>query len=118
MPGIDRKNFESPDEKRPFDKGAINVITLGKKTVGRAVFEPGWRWSESVKPIVGTDSCQVAHLGYSVSGPMHVVMDDGSEVDLSPGDLFDIAPGHDAWIVGNEPCIALDFEGASNYAKA
>jgi hypothetical protein len=117
MAGLDSKNFESPDEKRTFDKGGINVITLGKKTVGRATFEPGWKWSECVKPIVGTDTCQVSHLGYVISGRMHVLMDDGTEGEAGPGDLFDIAPGHDAWIVGNEACVVLDFEGASNYAK-
>jgi hypothetical protein len=117
MAGIDSKNFDTPDEKRTFENGGINVITLGTKTVGRATFEPGWRWSENVKPIVGTDSCQVSHLGYVTSGRMHIAMDDGTEGEVGPGDLFDIAPGHDAWIVGNEPCVVLDFEGASNYAK-
>ena len=117
MPGIDSKNFSSPDETRSFDKGKMEIITLGKATVGRATFEPGWKWSECVKPIAGTDTCQVAHLGYVVSGQMHVVMDDGTEGDSGPGDLIDIAPGHDAWIVGQEACVLIDFLGASNYAK-
>jgi hypothetical protein len=117
MPGLESQSFDSPDETRTFDKGRLEVITLGTATVGRATFDPGWKWSECVKPIVGTDSCEAAHLGYVVSGRMHVRMDDGSELDLKPGDLMNVAPGHDAWVVGDESCIALDFEGASNYAK-
>jgi hypothetical protein len=95
----------------------MDLITAGSTTIGRAVFEPGWKWSECVKPIAGTDSCQVAHTGYIVSGRMHVVMDDGTEGDAGPGQVFVIAPGHDAWIVGDEPCIALDVQGAATYAK-
>jgi ethanolamine utilization protein EutQ (cupin superfamily) len=117
MAGLESQNFSTPDETRTFDKGHLDVITLGSATVGRARFEPGWRWSECVKPIAGTESCEAAHLGYVVSGHMHVKMDDGAEADAGPGDLFNIAPGHDAWIVGDEPCVVIDFEGASNYAK-
>jgi hypothetical protein len=117
MTGLEHQNFSSPDETRTFDNGRLEVITLGTATVGRATFEPGWRWSECVKPLVGTDSCQAAHLGYVVSGQMHVEMDDGSTADAGPGDLFNIAPGHDAWVVGDEPWVAIDFEGASDYAK-
>jgi hypothetical protein len=117
MAGLERQNFSEPDETRTFAKGQLDVITLGTSTVGRATFEPGWKWSECVKPIVGTDSCEVSHLGYMVSGRMHVVMDDGTETDAGPGDLFNIAPGHDAWVVGDETCVALDFEGSSNYAN-
>ena len=83
----------------------------------RAVFEPGWRWSESVRPIVGTNSCQTAHLGYVVSGRMHVVMDDGTEAEAGPGEVFAIAPGHDAWIPGDEACVVIDFQGAATYAR-
>ena len=117
MGGLASKNFGTPDDVRAFPKGRVEVITLGGTTVGRATFEPGWRWSECVKPIAGTDSCEVAHLGYVISGHMHVVMDDGTEGDAAPGDLFDISPGHDAWIVGDGPCVIIDFQGASNYAK-
>jgi ethanolamine utilization protein EutQ (cupin superfamily) len=117
MSGMESQNFETPDETRTFDKGQLDVITLGTATVGRATFEPGWKWSECVKPIAGTDSCEAAHLGYVVSGRMHVVMDDGTSADAGPGDLVNIAPGHDAWILGEEPCVMLDFVGASNYAK-
>lgn len=117
MAGLESQNFNAPDETRTFDKGQLDDITLGTATVGRATFEPGWRWSECVKPIVGTDSCEASHLAYVVSGRMHVAMDDGTESDAGPGDLVNIAPGHDGWVVGNEPCVMLDFEGASNYAK-
>jgi quercetin dioxygenase-like cupin family protein len=85
--------------------------------VGRAVFQPGWRWSNDVKPVAGTDSCEAAHTGYIISGQMHVTMDDGAEGDLGPGDAFVISPGHDAWIVGDEPCVALDWSAASDYAR-
>ncbi len=117
MGGLASKNFGGADDVRSFDKGRMEVITLGGATVGRATFEPGWKWSECLKPVAGTDTCEVAHLGYVVSGRMHVVMDDGTEADAGPGELVEIAPGHDAWIVGDEPCVFLDFQGASNYGK-
>lgn len=116
--GLEAKSLESAaDETRSFPKGKMDLVTVGGATVGRAVFEPGWKWSECVKPTAGTDSCQVAHLGYMVSGQMKVVMNDGTERELKPGDVASIPPGHDAWIVGNEPCVFLDFAGAANYAK-
>jgi len=114
---VQRKGLDSPDEVRSFDKGRMDVVTLGNVTVGRAVFEPGWRWSECVKPIAGTDSCQVPHVGYVVSGRMKVVMDDGAEEEFGPNDALVIPPGHDAWILGEEPCVVLDFAGADEYAK-
>jgi hypothetical protein len=94
----------------------MDVVTLGDFTVGRGVFEPGWRWSEDVKPIAGTDSCQSRHTGYCLSGRMTVRFDDGSEVDIGPGDVMVIEPGHDAWTVGEEPCVLLDT-GVGSYAK-
>jgi hypothetical protein len=115
--GLASQSFDAAEDIRTFDKGRMEVLVLGGAAVGRATFEPGWKWSECVKPIAGTDTCQVAHLGYVVSGRMHVVMDDGTEGDAGPGDLFDIAPGHDAWIVGDEPCMLIDFQGAVDYAK-
>ena len=115
--GIQGKNLGSPDETRSFDKGKMDVVTLDNVTVGRAVFEPGWKWSECVKPIAGTESCEVAHVGYVVSGRMKVVMDDGSEMEYGAEDALVIPPGHDAWIVGDEPCTVLDFAGADEYAK-
>lgn len=116
MAGIESKSFDAPDETRAFDRGRLDIITLGSATVGRATFEPGWRWSESLKPMMGTDSCEAPHLGYVVSGHLHVEMDDGTAADAGPGDLFHIAPGHDAWVVGDETCVLVDYEGASHYA--
>jgi uncharacterized cupin superfamily protein len=111
------KSFQSPEEVRPIDKGKLEVVKLGDVTAMRATFEPGWRWSECVKPIAGTESCQVAHLGYMVQGRMKVKMDDGSEAEIGPGEVAMIPPGHDAWIVGNERCVIIDFQGGSVYAK-
>jgi hypothetical protein len=112
------KNFDSPDETRPFEgKGQANVVDLGGHGVARAVFEPGWKWSENVKPIAGTDSCQVSHLGYCISGQMKVYMDDDSVGEIGPGDAYAIPPGHDAEVVGDEACVSLDFGEISQYAK-
>ena len=119
MAGLEAKNFSSPDETRQFQgKGKMDIVNVGGMSVGRGVFEPGWRWSENVKPIAGTDSCQALHVGYIVSGRMHVVMNDGTESEAGPGDVVHIEPGHDAWIVGNENCVFLDFGASvSQYAK-
>jgi hypothetical protein len=118
MASIEVKNFDSPDETRPFEgNGEARVVNIGGRMVGKAVFEPGWRWSDNVKPIAGTDSCQTSHLGYCISGRMKVFMDDGTEQEVGPGDVFAIHPGHDAETVGNEPCVALDFGEFGDYAK-
>lgn len=118
MAGIERKNFDSPDETRPFrGKGKADVVVIGGRTIGRGEFEPGWRWSENVKPIAGTDSCQAPHLGYMLSGRMRIRMDDGTEDEAGPGDIVSIEPGHDAEIVGDETCVFLDFSGFESYAK-
>jgi hypothetical protein len=118
MAELEVKNFDSPDETRPFEgKGKAEVLQIAGRTVGRAIFEPGWRWSANVKPIAGTDSCQVTHLGYILSGRMRVFMDDGTEGEAGPGDVFSIPPGHDAEIVGDEACVALDFGAFGDYAK-
>jgi Cupin domain len=118
MADVEVKNFDSPDEVRQFEgKGQAKVLNIGGKVVGHATFEPGWRWSENVKPIAGTDSCQVSHLGYVLSGRMRVYMDDGSEAELGPGDVMAIPPGHDAEVVGDEPCVSLDFGEFGDYAK-
>jgi hypothetical protein len=112
------KRFDKPDEVRPFEgHGHVDVVQLAGRTVGRGTFEPGWRWSQDVKPIAGTDSCQVSHLGYVVSGAMRVHMDGGSDQDLRPGDAVAIPPGHDAETVGDEACVMLDFGEIDEYAK-
>jgi EutQ-like cupin domain len=118
MATIEVKNFEAPDETRPFDgNGYAEVVNVAGRTVGRGVFEPGWRWSANVKPIAGTDSCQVSHLGYVISGRMKIYADDGTESEIGPGDVYAIRPGHDAETIGDEPCIALDFGEFGEYAK-
>lgn len=112
-----RKSFATPDEVRNIPNGRVEVVTLGDVQAMRATFEPGWKWSESVKPVAGTDSCQVAHLGYQVSGRMIVRMDDGSEHEFGPGDACAIPAGHDAWVLGDEPVVLIDFQGAAIYAR-
>src|SRR5436189_3864750 len=109
MTGIATRNMEAPHETRQFHgHGHLDVVTLGDFTLGRAVFEPGWRWSNDVKPLAGTDSCQTAHSGICLAGHMTVRMDDGSEAQMGPGDVVTIAPGHDAWVDGDEECVFLD----------
>ena len=118
MAGFEVKSLSSPDETRPFvSKGKVDIVKLGSVIVGRGVFEPGWKWSEHVKPIAGTTSCQAPHTGYVVSGRMKIVMDDGRSCEVSPGDAFVFPPGHNAWVLGNEPCVMLDFSGMEQYAK-
>lgn len=119
MGGIEIKNFDSPDETRPFEgQGQLEIISLGGREVGRGIFEPGWRWSENVKPIAQTESCEFPHFGYILSGRMRVRMDDGTEGEIGTGDVFTIAPGHDAEVVGDEPCVTLDVgEDDADYAK-
>ena len=112
-----KKNFNSPEETRDVDKGKVEVLNLGGAQVMRATFQPGWKWSECVKPIVGTDSCEVSHLVYTISGRMAVRMDDGKEIEIGPGDVASIPAGHDAWIVGQEAYVGIDFQGGGNYAK-
>lgn len=113
------QKFEEATDVRPFvdGKGELRTVELDSVQVGRAVFEPGWRWSEHVKPIAGTKSCEAPHAGYVLSGHMTIRMDDGSEANLEPGDCVSIPPGHDAWVVGQEPCVMLDWQGYADYAK-
>jgi quercetin dioxygenase-like cupin family protein len=116
---IEVKSASSPDEVRQFQgKGHMDVFHVGDHTVGTVTFEPGWKWSENVKPIAKTDRCQGSHLAYVVSGRMKIVHDDGTEVEVGPGDLMSVKPGHDAWVLGDEPCIQVDFKSAETYAKA
>jgi uncharacterized cupin superfamily protein len=118
MASVESKRFDSPDETRPFEgKGQADVVELAGQTVGRGTFEPGWKWSENVKPIAGTDSCEISHLGYVLSGSMKVYMDDGSEMEIAAGDAVAIPPGHDAEVVGDEACVMVDFGEIAEYAK-
>jgi hypothetical protein len=113
------KGFGHPDETRPFKgHGHVDVVEVGGRPVGLGSFEPGWHWHDDVRPIAGTDTCQVSHLGYCVSGHMRIHMDDGSEHDIGPGDAFTIPPGHDAEVLGDETCVLLEFGQAGQYAKA
>ena len=113
-----RKRFDRPDEVREVEKARIELVELGELAVGRATFEPGWRWSEHVKPIAGTDSCQVHHIGFVVSGHLRVEMADGAGIDLIGGDAFEVPPGHDAWVVGDEPWVSVDYAGRRLFAKS
>ena len=118
MAGIEKKSLDAPDETRPFaGKGQAEIVSIGGQTVLRGTFEPGWRWSEHVKPIAGTDSCQSPHFLYMLSGRMGVRMEDGTEEEAQPGDVVKIEPGHDAWTVGDEACTAVDFGAMAAYAK-
>lgn len=119
MAGLVYRNFDKPDEKRPFEdgKGYLDVLETDGGSVGRAVFEPGWKWSEHIKPLAGTDSCEAAHTGYVVSGRMKIVMNDGESGEVGAGDLIQIAPGHDAWVLGDEQCVVLDWTGYGQFAK-
>ncbi|MET0740707.1 MAG: hypothetical protein ABWZ26_04040, partial [Candidatus Nanopelagicales bacterium] len=113
-----RKRFDRPDEVRTVEKARIDLVELGELAIGRAVFEPGWRWSTHVKPIVGTESCQVHHIGYVVSGHLHVEMTDGASMEVKGGDAFEIPPGHDAWVIGDEPWVSIDWAGRRLFAKS
>ncbi|WP_318212814.1 MULTISPECIES: cupin domain-containing protein [unclassified Streptomyces] len=119
MTGIVKKNFDAADETRPFEdgKGRLDLLNGERGPVGRAVFEPGWQWSKHVKPIAGTDSCQASHVGYVVSGRMKVVMDDGDSAEYGAGDYMEVKPGHDAWVLGDEACVAVDWTGFGDYAR-
>lgn len=119
MAGLVRMSFDSPEETRPFEggMGQLELVNIKEGGVGRATFQPGWNWSEHVKPIAQTDSCQAAHMGYFISGRMKVVSDDGEEREYGPGDFAIIPPGHDAWVVGDVPCVFIDWQGFADYAK-
>ena len=113
---LEIKRFDAPDETRAFEKGSFEVVEIGGMTIGRARYEPGWKWSEHVGAALGESSCMVEHVGYVVSGRAAVKMDDGEERVMEPGDFFHVPPGHDSWVVGNEPYISLHFLGSENYA--
>lgn len=118
--GLVRRSLDKPDEVRPFehDSGELRVVNLGGQgLVGKAIFKKGWRWSNDVKPIAKTESCQGAHAGYMIAGRMVVRMDDGSQEEFGPGDVMIAPPGHDAWVVGDEDCVVIDWQGFGDYAK-
>ena len=117
MQETEHKTFETPDETREFPNGRAEIVTIGGAEVGRFVFEPGWRWSDDLKPIAKTASCEAPHLQYHVSGQLGIRMDDGTEFIASPGDVTSLPSGPDAWVVGDEPAVVVDWFGASNYAK-
>lgn len=116
MPRLQYKSFATPDEIRAFPHGRAEVVSLDEAMVGRAVYEPGWRWSTSMPAIAGTESCQLHHLGYSLSGVMHVVTEDGQTMEIPPGSVYEIPPGHDAWVVGEEPWVTVEWTSARTFA--
>ena len=109
--------FDTPDEVREFPNGYAEIVKIGGGEIGRLVLQPGWRWSNDVKPIAGTESCEAPHFQYHVSGRIAILMDDGTELVAGPGDVTSLPSGHDAWVVGDEPVVAIDWFGASNYAR-
>jgi hypothetical protein len=114
---MEAKSFSKPDEVRKFEKGKVELIKIGGAMIGKATFEPGWKWSKHVKPLVKTKSCEAPHFQYHISGTLHVVMDNGTEKDIKAGEVSLLPTGHDAWVVGNEPVILVDFQGMVDYAK-
>ncbi len=117
MASSERKNFKSPDEVRTFPKGKLELIHVNGGVIGRLTLEPGWRWSEHVKPIAGTEWCEAPHFQYHLAGKIHIVMSDGKEFDAGPGEVTMLPSGHDAWVVGDEPVVLIDWAGAGSYAK-
>lgn len=117
MPGVESRDFNTPDETRSPAKTLVELVNIAGGQVGRYTFQPGWRWSECIKPVAHTDSCQVEHIGYAISGTLHVRHDDGTEMDIVAGTAYRIAPGHDGWNAGNEPAVLVEFQGAANYAR-
>jgi mannose-6-phosphate isomerase-like protein (cupin superfamily) len=112
------KRFDTPDEVRTFEKGKFEIVTLGGMTIGRATYQPGWKWSEHVGKASGARSCHVEHVGMVVSGRATAAMDGGEVIEMRAGDLYYIPPGHDSWVVGDEPYVSLHFQGAGDYAAA
>lgn len=112
-----KKSLRAPDETRRFCHGKIDLVDLEETTLGLVTLQPGWKWSNDVRPLVKTESCQMSHIQYVLSGRLKIVMDDGKDLEIEPGDAVLIPPGHDAWVVGDEPFLAIDFAGLKNYAK-
>ena len=118
MAKMEVKSFGAPEEVRTFEKGRVELVKVGGVTIGRGIFEPGWKWSTHVKPLAKTTSCEAPHFQYQIAGTMQVVMDDGTTRECKAGDVSLLPPGHDAWVVGNEPVVVVDFQGMADYAKA
>jgi hypothetical protein len=113
----EKKTVSQPDEVRTFEKGVLELVNIGGGVVGRLTLEPGWRWSEHLKPIAGTELCEAPHFQYHAAGVLHIRMADGTELEAHPGDITALPSGHDAWVVGDEKVVLIDWNGASNYAK-
>lgn len=111
------KSFTKPDEVRTFPKGKLELVNIGGAVVGRATFQPGWKWSTSLQPIVKTKSCEAPHFQYHVSGTLKILMDDGTEFVCKAGDVSLLPEGHDGWVIGDEPAVVVDFQGMIDYAK-
>lgn len=117
MAPIEFSDFSTPDEVRQPERTNIELVKIAGGEIGRTTLQPGWTWSECIKPVAGTDMCEVEHVGYTVSGTLHVDHRDGSAVDLVAGSVYRIAPGHEAYVVGDEPVVVVEFQGASSLAK-
>ena len=117
MAKAEHKTFSAPDETRTFERGRVEIVHVAGSDIGRLTLEPGWRWSSHVKPIAGTDLCEAPHFQYHVAGRLRIEMADGTQFDAVPGQVTALPSGHDAWVIGDEPVVAVDWWGASNYAK-
>ena len=117
MPGVEGRSFDSPDETRTPEKTRVDIVRMGGTTAARFTFEPGWKWSECVKPVVGTENCRLRHVGVVEAGRLHVIHEDGSEGEVGAGATYVIEPGHDAWVIGDTPFVAYEFESAEDYAQ-
>ncbi|MBK6560927.1 MAG: cupin domain-containing protein [Dehalococcoidia bacterium] len=118
LQATEHKTFAKPEETREFPNGRAEILQVGGAAIGRLSFEPGWRWSNDVKPLAGTSSCEAPHFQYHVSGQLGIRMDDGTEIVAGPGDITSLPSGHDAWVIGDEPVVTIDWYGATDYARA
>ncbi len=117
MANAERKKLDAPDETRTFERGRVDLVNIGGGTVGRLTLEPGWQWSKHVKPIAGTELCEAPHFQYHAAGRLAIKMQDGTEMEVGPGEITALPSGHDAWVVGDEPVVVVDWFGATDYAK-
>ena len=117
MATAEQKNFAAPDESRTFERGQLDLVTIGGSQIGRLTLHPGWRWSDHIKPIAGTELCEAPHFQYHLTGTLRIRMIDGEEFEATPGQVIALPSGHDAWVVGDTPVVVVDWWGASNYAR-